>query len=153
GDLWAVRFDPEKLVVSGDPVLVEQGIRVEIGGAVQFALADDGTLAYITTDVNDAQRSLVWVDRTGNEERLSAPERAYSSARISPDGTRVAVGIDDQERDIWTWHLTGHTLTRLTFDPLPDSFPLWTPDGRRLIFASGNISTTNLYWRAADGTG
>src|SRR5262249_22502097 len=60
GDLWAVRFDPEKLVVSGDPVLVEQGIRVEIGGAVQFALADDGTLAYITTDVNDAQRSLVW---------------------------------------------------------------------------------------------
>jgi Tol biopolymer transport system component len=153
GDLWAVRFDPEQLQVSGEPVLVEQGIRVEIGGAVQFALADDGTLTYITADVSDTLRSLVWVDRTGHEERLSAPERAYSSARISPDGTRVAVGIDDQERDIWTWHLTGQTLTRLTFDPLPDTAPLWSPDGRRIIFASGNTTTSSLYWRAADGTG
>jgi Tol biopolymer transport system component len=63
------------------------------------------------------------------------------------------VSIDDQERDIWTWHLTGQTLTRLTFDPLPDIFPLWSPDGLRIIFASGNTSTTNLYSRAADGTG
>jgi serine/threonine-protein kinase len=153
GELWAVRFDPEKLVVSGEPVLVEQGLRVEIGGAVQFALANDGTLTYIPAEVNDVQRSLVWVDRTGHEEPLSAPERAYAYARISPDGTRVAVSINDQERDIWTWHLAGQTLTRLTFDPLPDGFPLWSPDGLRIIFASGNTQTPNLYWRAADGTG
>ena len=48
GDLWAVGFDLDTLTVQGQPALVEQGIRVEPGGAIQFAVAEDGGLAYLS---------------------------------------------------------------------------------------------------------
>ena len=81
-------------------------------------------------------RTLVWVDRAGKEEPLAAPPRAYLQPRLSPDGTRVAVFSADQEQDLWSWDLRRATLTRLTFEPGADAFPVWTPDGRRIIFAS-----------------
>ena len=59
----------------------------------------------------------------------------------------------DQEQDIWVWDLGRTTLTRVTFDPGYDSYPVWTPDGRRLIFSSDRAGARNLYWQAADGTG
>jgi len=66
--------------------------------------------------------------------------------------------VRDQELDIWTWDFARETLTRLTFDPGEDEFPVWSPDGRRIAFSStrsggGSSFLTNLYWRAADGTG
>ena len=90
---------------------------------------------------------------TGEETPLAAPPRLYLQPRISPDGTRVAVGIPDQDNDIWVWDLTGETLTRLTLDAAGDVSPEWTPDSRRVIFASTRGGTVGLFWRAADGTG
>jgi hypothetical protein len=58
---------------------------------------------------------LVWVDREGHEVPLKAPARAYFYPRLSPDGTRVALDIRDQENDLWMWDLARETLTRLTF--------------------------------------
>jgi serine/threonine-protein kinase len=78
----------------------------------------------------------VWVDRAGREEPLVAPPRAYMHPRLSPDGTRIAVYIQDQEQDLWMWDLRRATLTRLTFAPGIDWFPLWSPDGKRLVFSS-----------------
>jgi hypothetical protein len=44
----------------------------------------------------------MWVDRKGHEDPISAaPPRAYLYPRLSPDGTRVALDIRDQENDIW----------------------------------------------------
>ena len=59
----------------------------------------------------------------------------------------------DQELDIWVWDLGRTTLTRVTFDPGLDAYPVWTPDGRRLIFSFGRAGARNLFWQAADGTG
>ena len=59
----------------------------------------------------------------------------------------------DQENDIWVWDLTGETLTRLTHDAALDTSPVWTPDSRRVIFASTRDGTGALFWRAADSTG
>ncbi len=81
-----------------------------------------------------APRTLVWVDRQGREEPLKAPPRAYMYPRLSPDGTQVALDVRDQENDIWIWDLARETLTRLTFDPGPDTHPVWTPDGQRMLF-------------------
>ena len=100
-----------------------------------------------------AERTLVWVDRQGREEALAAPPRPYLHPRISPDGTRVAVAIADQENDIWVWDLARHTLNRLTFDPAPDFAPVWTPDGRRLVFFSQRGPESGLFVQLADGTG
>jgi serine/threonine-protein kinase len=75
------------------------------------------------------------------------------SARLSPDGGRVALDIRDQDNDIWVWDVRGQTLTRTTFDGAQDQVPVWTPDGRRIAFRSNRDGQFNLFWRAADGTG
>jgi len=65
----------------------------------------------------------------------------------------VAIFVRDQEQDIWIWHLARETLTRLTLDPATDAYPVWMPDGRRLVFSSARSGATNLFLQAADGTG
>lgn len=78
---------------------------------------------------------------------------AYTSARISPDGTRVAPDARDQQSDIWIWNFARETLTRLTTDPSVDFAPIWTRDGRRIVFSSSRVSPNTLFVQAADGTG
>jgi Tol biopolymer transport system component len=72
---------------------------------------------------------------------------------LSPDGQRVAVDIQDEQQDIWIWHLVGETLTRLTLEPTVEHYPVWTRDGRRIIFSSNRAGAFNLFWQPADGTG
>ena len=79
----------------------------------------------------------MWVDRQGREEAIkAAPARPYLYPRLSPDGTRVALEIRDQENDVWVWSLARETLTRVTSDPGIDLAPVWMPDGLRLVFTS-----------------
>jgi serine/threonine-protein kinase len=93
---------------------------------------------------------LVWVDRQGREAPIKAPPRAYTYPRLSPDGARVAF---NDGMDIWIWDVARETLTRFTFDPGMNQYPVWTPDGRRLLFRSGRSGPPNLFSQAADGTG
>jgi Tol biopolymer transport system component len=46
-------------------------------------------------------------------------------------------------------------LSLLTSEPGNHAQPVWTPDGRRIVFAStpANQGTLNLYWKRADGVG
>jgi eukaryotic-like serine/threonine-protein kinase len=152
--LYAVAFDPVQLTVMGDPMRVVEGVSVSSLGAAGATVTQAGTLAYVPRGAGDATlRSLVWVDRQGHETSLPAPARAFVSLRLSPDGTRVVVNTYDQESDLWVWDLARKTLTRLTFDPGIDLGPVWTPDGRRVLFASNRAGAYNPYVRAADGTG
>jgi Tol biopolymer transport system component len=107
--------------------------------AGEFAVAADGTLVYLDAPAGRAvgARTLVWVDRQGREEPLLAPPRAYAYPQLSPDGTRIAFDIRDQEQDLWIWDLQrGGGLTRLTVEPGLDVNPVWTPNGERIIFSS-----------------
>ena len=155
GVLLAVPFDLTTRQVTGGPVPLVEGV-LDAGvttGAVQFSIAATGSLVYVPAGGVQQQRTLVWVDRQGREEPLAAPPRAYQYPRLSPDGTRVALDLWDQEDDIWIWDLARETLTRLTFDPGIDRFPVWTPDSTRVVFGSTAGGVFNLYWKAADGTG
>ena len=81
---------------------------------------------------------------------------AAARVSLSPAVTRrhARRGVcHDQESDIWVWDLGRTTLTRVTFDPGIDGYPVWTPDGRRVIFNSDRAGARNLFWQAADGTG
>lgn len=91
-----------------------------------------------------------WIGRGGRA--LGAPPGAYEHPRASPDGTRIVVGSRDQGEDLWRWDLPRGPLTRLTFEPGLDSWPVWTPDGRELVFTSPRAgSAYNLFWQMVDG--
>jgi serine/threonine-protein kinase len=156
GTLRAVRFDLERLDVHSDPIPIVDKIAIAPSGAANFAVSRTGTLVYAPGDIaadNGALRSLVWIDRQGHEQPIMAPQRTYTTPRLSPDGTRLAVHIRDQEDDIWVFDFRRQTLERRTFDAARDDAPLWTPDGRRLLFSSARTGALNLYWQQSDGTG
>jgi eukaryotic-like serine/threonine-protein kinase len=157
GTLRAVRFDPRRLAVSGEPVPVVQQVTMSALGAANFALSRDGSIVYVPSTLDSASapaRSLVWVTRDGREEPLKLPARPYEGPRLSPDGSRIALAVIDGPNDIWIGDIRRETLTRLTFDPATDQTPVWTPDGKQIIWSSqtGN-GTPNLYRQAADGGG
>ena len=153
GSLWAVPFDADRLEMTGEPVPVFEGVRIENGSAVQFTFAKNGSAAYIAGGTSEIDRTLVWVDRGGWEKSLPASPRPYEDATVSPDGTRVAVTVRGADNtDVWVWDLTADTLTRLTFDAAVDQYPLWTQDSERVVFRSDR-EDGGLFWKAADGTG
>jgi hypothetical protein len=160
GTLRAVRFDPGRLEVLSDPVTIVEHVMMKTTGAANYAVSRPGTLVYVPGEVAGAMgvggelRSLVWVDRKGHEDRINLPPRTYGPARLSPNGTRMAVGILDKgNTEIWIGDRMGKALRRLTFASGMNGFPLWTPDGRRIIFMSDRTGVLNLYSQAADGTG
>ena len=85
---------------------------------------------------------------------MGAEPRPYEAVTLSPDGERAVLQVDNPEnQDLFIYDFVRDTPTRFTFDPSSDSFPIWTPEGDRVVFTSFRDRTLNLYWKAADGTG
>ena len=137
GTLRAVAFDLERLEAIGTAIPVVSQVVTLPTGTAEFDIAATARWCTWPVALGAPARTLVWVDRQGREEAIkAAPARAYLSPRLSPDGTRVALEIRDQENDIWVWDFARETLTRVTSDPGIDQAPVWMPDGRRLVFSS-----------------
>ena len=157
GALRAVRFDARRLELAGEPITLIENVQTTTTGRTQYALSRTGTLIYIPSSPGSgsgAARSMVWMDRKGQETRINAPPRAYGQQTISPDGRLVALSTFDQDGAVWIWDLRSETLRRLTFGGGIDVSPLWTPDGRSIIFSStrdGRVN--NIYRQPADGSG
>lgn len=116
-----------------------------------LAVSLNGSLAYVSGELY-RPNALVWVDPDGAEEPLPIETKTYSHVELSPDGTRLAldVAFGPEPQDIWTYDLDGKTLSRFTFGEEVDNYPVWTPDGRRIIFTRDD---QGVFWKAADGTG
>ena len=155
--VFGVQFDPVNLRMTGVPVPVIDGVRRRgnaFGAAAQFGVSSTGVLAYVEAEQTPpADRTLVWVDRQGREETIPTDRRAYIYPRISPDGKRLALDIQDGNRDIWVWDFSRQLLTPVTTDPGRDVEPVWTHDGRRLVFLSQRTGKEFLFWQPADGSG
>jgi serine/threonine-protein kinase len=146
GSLWAVPFDADRLEVTGDPLVVVQGVATfGVLSTAAYTLADNGTLAYLSGN-SSVDRSLVWVDRLGRSAPLVDEKADYLHPRLSPDETRVAVSI---QGDIWICE-DGRACRPLTSNG--GTYPVWTPDGARVAFQSFRDGSRDLYWRAADGS-
>ena len=139
------------------PVVVGVGRSVAgVTGVAQFSVSDTGTLAYIvgSSSPTAAAGQLALVDRQGRVQRLNVPPGLYGMPRASPDGSRIAVGTDDgQEAIIWTLELSaGRAMERLTSGG-NNRFPIWTSDGKRVVFQSDRDGDRAIFWQLADGTG
>ena len=154
GALRAIRFDLENLAPVGLSAEVLPQVMSTPFGAVEASLSRDGTLVYVPGgSAASGIRALVWIDRRGEKTRLPLPERTYAYPRLSPDGTRIAMVSPEQDYDLWLWDIRLASLTRATFSPGQDSFPVWSPDSRRMIFGSARSGGQNVFVQAADGTG
>lgn len=153
--LLAIAVDMKRLEPRGGPVSVIEGVsEANVSGAGQFAIADNGTLVYLPGGSSGARRTLTWVDRQGHEEPIPAKSHAYRYPRLSPDGKQIAVDSVDEENDIWVWDLARESLSRLTFGPARDSYPIWTRDSRRILYDTSDVDGSGtIFRRAADGTG
>jgi serine/threonine-protein kinase len=154
GTLMAVRFDPQRLEVTGTAVPVVEGVmQSPASGDSQYSFSATGSLVYIPGNMRAGQRALVWVNRQGAEQPLGAPLRPSRYPRISPDNHRVAETIDEQESQAWLYDIPREALTRLTFEGNTNLAPIWAPDGKRIAFQSNAAGVPNLYWQRTDGSG
>jgi hypothetical protein len=154
GSLMAVPFDLQRLAVIGTAVPVVEGVlQSPVSGAAQYSISNTGSLVYIPGGVQSAQSKLMWVSRNGAEQPIAAPEHTYVTPRLSPDGRGVAVTVMEQETQTWLFDPSRETLTRFTFEGNYNLIPVWTPDGKRIVFESSKDGPPNLFWQLADGSG
>ncbi len=153
GTLRAVPFDLDTLEAAASPPIPVLSQAAGTTGAANFDVSANGTLVYVTGQGEAPTFRLVWVDRQGHEEVLSAPPRSYLYPRLSPDGTRVALDVRDQDNDIWMWDLRRETLTRVTVDPGLERFPVWTSDSQRLFISSDRLGQSNVFTQSATEVG
>ncbi len=126
--LWAAPFDLDSLEVSGEPSPMVEDVQVNNGGGwAHYATGGDGSLVYLRSASADS-RTLLWVDREGNEELIPAQPLTYRYPRISPDGGRVAL---DTENGLWIWDFSLQTLTLLEET---GQYPVWTSDGEEIVY-------------------
>ena len=96
------------------------------------------------------------MQRDGSFEPLRDVTANYRALQFSPDGSRLALSVIDQQTDIWVYELQRGTMSRLTFDEASDYRPIWTSDGKRIVFGSARNRKDrggDIYWKSADGTG
>ena len=153
GSLWVVPFDATRLELTGDAVPAVDRVGVTGNGYALFAVAENGTLAYIPA-VDAPQRTLVWVDRNGKESPLDAPAGPYASPRISPDGKRIALGYrTDAIEDLWMHDIERKTTEAVVAEPASEWTSAWVADSQRVLFTSRRAGPFNLYSRRANGLG
>jgi len=152
--LFAQAFDAGKLKLSGDPVpLITDVAYTPRISHTAFSASQGVLLAQRGSGVSVSK--LIWFDRKGTQVGSVGDLDVVVNVAISPDGKTLAVDRTDaetQNSDVWTYDLARNNLKRLTFDPSVDAVPVFSPDDRQMLFASGRDGSFKVYLKAADGT-
>ena len=156
GTLFARPFDVSRLEVTGPAQPVLEGVMSDTNtGSAQYAVSDTGTLAYVPGESAAEGVDIQWLDRDGGASPLRTARANWWNIRFAPDRRRLALQITDETDDIWIYEWARSVITPVTRGAGANTFPVWTPDGRRLAFAStrDSKSAPNLYWQLANDTG
>jgi serine/threonine protein kinase/Tol biopolymer transport system component len=154
--LVAQPFDGRHYVLSGEPhTLSDQVLYLPGVDKAVFSVSSAEVLV-TQTGKGTSISQLTWFDRSGKPAGTVGMPGSHSNVRLSPDGRRVAADqTDPDERniDIWIHEPARGATTRLTFDPALDQTPVWSPDGKQILFASSRRVGFRLYLKNADGSG
>jgi serine/threonine protein kinase/Tol biopolymer transport system component len=149
GMLLSVGFDLSKLTVTGTPVSVAGGVAKAWGGS-NYSVSGNGTLVYEPDSGIKSGRSFAIVDLKGNRQPVPIPSGNFDEFSVSPDGRFLAGRVFSINDDIWVYNIATGIPLRLTFGPLDEIFPQWTPDGKRIAYGT---RTGKIFWKPSDGTG
>jgi Tol biopolymer transport system component len=155
GSLHAVGFDTSRLTVVGDEqATVLENVHVnQATGAAYFAIAENGTLVYYASPPVTDRVTLALVDTAGKAQPIGVPGSGYQYPRVSPpDGRWVTYQAEHPDGpDIMVLEIEGRTApSRFTFGGT-SQYPVWSADGRRIIFQSSREGDAGLFWQASDG--
>ncbi len=152
GRLTAAPFDADKREIVGEPVgLVDDIEYLPPTGRTTFG-ASENVLAY-SPDSDSRLSRLAWFDRTGREVGSIGAPGMFISPRLSPDGRQLAIGVMEQlavPPDIWVFDTRLGTGTRSPL-PFPDLNPMFSRDGKRIIFGNTSEGHWNIYSRDLSG--
>jgi Tol biopolymer transport system component/predicted Ser/Thr protein kinase len=151
--LMAQPFDPDKLELSGEPAPIAEGVdSFSQANYGLFSVSEAGALVYRSGA--GSRLTLSWLDQNGNPAGTVGDPGEYVQPAVSPDGTHVAVvSGPGGSRDIWLLDAGRRTSTRFTFDPANDDNPVWSPDGKNVVFSSNRTGAPKMYIKPADGSG
>ncbi|HZP64294.1 MAG TPA: protein kinase [Terriglobales bacterium] len=153
GAVWAAAFDASKIVISGDPVKLASEVNEE-NYVAQEAASSNGLLAYAPGPAADFSRYIYFVNRSGVEQKADVPAQDYVDPRFSPDGRRVALSNRRiSEQQIVVYDRDRGVLTSIVSNGGLNGAPVWTPDGKDLVFDAIGLSMARAIFRAAaDGS-
>jgi len=156
GTLMAASFDAERLELTSDPIPMIDDVLLKPIGSASYAVSETGSLVYITGGATSGNlREVVWVDRDGTEELLPLPRRPYTNPRVSPDGSRLAIGVADDTGStmLWVYDVASAAGQRLTQEGTAQ-VPVWTNDDR-IFFANvtPGSGVLQIFSVPADGSG
>jgi Tol biopolymer transport system component len=153
--LMAQPVDPQSMQTAGDLFPVAEQVSTNVSGYAPCSISENGVLVY-QTGSNALDRQHIWFDRGGKELAAIGGPVPSLDFTLSPDAKRVLIVHGDaraRSSDLWMHDLEHGTGSRFTFHASINRFPVWSPDGGRIVFASDRNGTYDLYQRASNGTG
>jgi eukaryotic-like serine/threonine-protein kinase len=161
--LLAQPFNTSRRELAGEAVTVADGLASN-GSAYPFSISTNGVLAYRGGGKAESDQ-LTWYDRQGKVAGTTGEAASQVvSVRLSPDGSQAAVSsvdVSGQGRVVLATPFSSQvirlldfergTSTRFTFGPGSALFPVWSPDGNRIVFSLARESEFDLYQKPANG--
>jgi len=136
GAIFAVRFDPASLKVSGAAVPVISDVAWQpYNGSAAFAIADNGTMVYLKASEWNVDGRVIWSDRSGNEEAALPHAGSWAQPRLSPDGRWIVLTQTEPKRDLFLFEQSRKVLTQLTRAQGAAFNALWLPDSRSVLYS------------------
>jgi serine/threonine protein kinase len=148
--LMAQPFDAGKLRITGAPFPVAEHVRPSHFVPSAFSVSQNGILVYRTSGSSNIQ--LAWHNRDGKRLASVGEPGAYRQVALSPDDKRLATERLDTAKNVlnvWILELSSGIFSRLTFSD--DADPVWSPDGREVLFKSQRQSKSGLYRKVVGG--
>ena len=152
GTLMAQSFDSRSGELVGEPAALAGPVKYHAASDAAFDVSENGVLLYRSTEGLPSSR-LVLLDRHGRQLQTLTGDGFFREPRFAPDSNRVAVELAEQETpnaDIWVFDIERRSAARMTRDLAPDIHPLWSPDGRRIVFSSKRSSSFDVYEKSVD---
>jgi serine/threonine protein kinase len=150
--LMAQPFNPSTGTVSGEPQNVAKGVMNDASTwHMDASASNDGLLVLGSGASGDLE--LVWMDRSGKISTIANKLPDLQSAVLSPQGDRVALQMNAGQTDIWVLDLTRGVRTRVTFGPVGNVSPIWSPDGKWIAYSSAQNGHFAICRKPSDGSG